>query len=381
MNIIGQVFAVCFVVSLLISCSAKQLTIVEKKEERNARQLTIATWNVEHLAYPINTGCKPRTNEELEQLRMYAQTLNADVVALQEVASLEAVALLFPLEQWQIIMSTRPDNEPYLCKGSGRLSTQQKVAFAVNKRVNVNKVMSIKALGLEKGGLRYGLEIEVESDFGLMSLLNVHLKSGCFVDNLLISDRKACQILSLQAPIIDNWIADKEVQGKPYIVLGDFNHKLSASYNKLTQIVVTNNKGEKRDIINTSADMNSCHARYTALIDHIFVGNVNWSISKYNTSIHFFDDMKIESMLTDHCAMATTLTREQPILSNAVKWQTKSKEYQLITRGIYQSAEKKLVELTLPDASWVVVMDVDETILDNSAYQVNLEQKNESYTQ
>jgi 5'-nucleotidase (lipoprotein e(P4) family) len=377
---IEQVMVLCFAVSLLMSCSTKPLTLIVQDKIVNATQLTVATWNVEHLAYPINTGCKPRTAEELEQLKNYAQSLNADVVALQEVASLEAVALLFPSEQWQIIMSTRPDNKPYICRGSGSTSTQQKVAFAVNKRVNVNNVTPFEALSLGRPSLRYGLEIEVESDFGLVSLLNVHLKSGCFVDDLFKSDRKACQTLSLQAPILDSWIADKEVQGKPYVVLGDFNHRLSAPYNKLTQMVVNNGKGEKREIINTSAAMNSCHARYSALIDHIFVGNVNWSMSKYNTSIHYFGDMKIESMLSDHCAITTTLIREQPVLSNAIKWQTTSKEYQLITRGIYQAAEKKLADSILPDSSWVVVMDVDETILNNSAYQVKLEKTGESYT-
>lgn len=380
MNIIGQVIALCFVVSLLMSCSAKQLATVDKEDVVTTTQLTVATWNVEHLAYPIHSGCKPRTPKELEQLKSYAQSLNADVVALQEVASLEAAALLFPPEQWKIIMSTRPNSEPYSCRGSGNTSTQQKVAFAVNKRVKVNNVTPLEALGLGLKGLRHGLEIELESDFGVVSLLNVHLKSGCFVDNLLRSDREACQTLSLQAPVLDSWIASKALQGKPYIVLGDFNHRLSAPYNQLTQNLTTNKQGEKRKIINVGSEVIGCNARYPAPIDHLFVGNVNWSANTYDTKVHYFDDMKVESMLSDHCAITTTLTHEQPMLSSAVRWQTTSKEYQLITRGIYHAAEQKLAELTLPDTSWVVVMDVDETILDNSAYEVMLAQAGESYS-
>ena len=76
---------------------------------------------------------------------------------------------------------------------------------------------------------------------------------------------------------------------------------------------------------------------------------------------------------TEHLNTNAPQTEPHP-LTNSVKWQTKSKEYQLITRGIYQQAESQLSNMTLPNSPWVVVMDVDETILDNSAYQVMLDQ-------
>ncbi|XQF91588.1 endonuclease/exonuclease/phosphatase family protein (plasmid) [Pseudoalteromonas espejiana] len=54
-----------------------------------AQPLKVVTWNVEHLAYPINTGCKPRTPSDIEAMKAYANSLNADAFALQEVASKE----------------------------------------------------------------------------------------------------------------------------------------------------------------------------------------------------------------------------------------------------------------------------------------------------
>ncbi|MEP0354275.1 MAG: HAD family acid phosphatase [Paraglaciecola sp.] len=67
-------------------------------------------------------------------------------------------------------------------------------------------------------------------------------------------------------------------------------------------------------------------------------------------------------------------------LSNSVKWHTTSKEYQFITQGIYLHAEQQLPKVALENETWVVVMDVDETVLDNSQYQVMLDQTNSHYT-
>lgn len=67
-------------------------------------------------------------------------------------------------------------------------------------------------------------------------------------------------------------------------------------------------------------------------------------------------------------------------LSNSVKWHTQSKEYQLITQGIYKRAEHQLPEVALQNQPWVVVMDVDETVLDNSQYQVMIDHTNGHYS-
>lgn len=381
MNKIKLIIASCFAASILMGCASEPIAEIPLAvQQSNKSEITVATWNVEHLAFPIDSGCKPRTAEEIAELKAYAQSINADVVALQEVASAEAVELLFPLEQWRIFMSTRPDSESYSCRGSGNTSTQQKLAFAVQKQLNVSNVIPLADLNLGRLGLRYGLEIQLESDFGPLSLLNVHLKSGCFVDNLLTSDREACEVLARQAPILESWIDEKETLGKPYVVLGDFNHRLSAPYNQLTRDLTTSSDGIKRSIVNTGANLIGCHPRYPAPIDHVFIGNLDRSSIAYNTKVHRFDDMQEDAMLSDHCAVATTLSSTQAPLSNAVKWLTASKEYQLISKGIYQQAEIRLSEMTLPSVPWVVVMDVDETVLDNRGYQVTLDHSGASYS-
>lgn len=346
--------------------------LAEKAGE--AKALTVATWNVEHLASPISDGCRPRTQDELTKLKAYAASLNADIVAMQEVASVAAVQQVFPADDWQIRISDRPDNEPYECRGNGLTSTQQKVAFAVRKDITIQEVDTLEAFGLEMRGLRHGLEMTVSSPFGELTILNLHMKSGCFVDDYARAaqgdgrNKEACQIYAQQAPILDAWVEEQEKSGKPYMMLGDFNHRLSAPFNSVTRMLNTNSDGSVSTLENTTANMMGCHPRYPAPIDHIFVGNITEPGTTKDIVNHHFDDM--DNMLSDHCAITLTMTPDTLPLTQAVKWQRISKEYPYITRSIYELATQNLKAMDKPKGDWAVVMDVDETILDNSYYQV-----------
>ncbi|WP_412971928.1 HAD family acid phosphatase [Glaciecola sp. MF2-115] len=73
-------------------------------------------------------------------------------------------------------------------------------------------------------------------------------------------------------------------------------------------------------------------------------------------------------------------TKEIQTLESSVKWQVKSKEYQLITRKIYKDASQVIMNKATPKVPWVVIMDVDETVLDNSQYQVDLNMNGLNYS-
>ena len=79
---------------------------------------------------------------------------------------------------------------------------------------------------MDSRGLRHALELEVDSQFGAMTLLNVHMKSGCFVDNYTRKDSKACNTLAKQVKVLDAWVEQKEAEKSPYVILGDFNHRI-----------------------------------------------------------------------------------------------------------------------------------------------------------
>ncbi|MDB4877834.1 MAG: hel [Gemmatimonadetes bacterium] len=67
-------------------------------------------------------------------------------------------------------------------------------------------------------------------------------------------------------------------------------------------------------------------------------------------------------------AQASTPARQLP---NDVRWFRTAAEYRALARQAYRGAGDHLPELSqgLPAQSWAVILDADETVLDNSEYQ------------
>jgi 5'-nucleotidase (lipoprotein e(P4) family) len=61
----------------------------------------------------------------------------------------------------------------------------------------------------------------------------------------------------------------------------------------------------------------------------------------------------------------------RPTLPGALRWVRRSAEYQAIARQTYALAAQRLPELTqgLAPGRWAVILDADETVLDNSEYE------------
>jgi 5'-nucleotidase (lipoprotein e(P4) family) len=86
------------------------------------------------------------------------------------------------------------------------------------------------------------------------------------------------------------------------------------------------------------------------------------------------------STLAGACARSITPTTAQPAaatpaltrqLPNDIRWFRSAAEYRALTRQAYQVASDRLPELArgLAANSWAVILDADETVLDNSEYQ------------
>ena len=80
------------------------------------------------------------------------------------------------------------------------------------------------------------------------------------------------------------------------------------------------------------------------------------------------------------CASSEGLNTKNLELPNDVRWVVKSSEYNILSNQIYDNAWNNLSNtLRLADSKSCVVMDLDETVLDNSKYQIDLVYKSESY--
>ncbi len=376
----GSVLAACSATQNNVQNESQTAPAVVSADKKSDTSLVVTTWNVEHLAAPVDQGCRPRTQDELEQLKQYAKSLDADIVALQEVASKQAIEQLFPSDSWQVFISERPDSESYDCRKTGFKSTQQKVGYAVRKGIDVKDVNSLAEFSLDSRGLRHALELEVDSQFGAMTLLNVHMKSGCFVDNYTRKDSKACNTLAKQVKVLDAWVEQKEAEKAPYVILGDFNHRLSAPYNHLRREITSNSDGSESSLINATEEIIGCHQYYPAPIDHIFLGNTQSLNLETTPKMHKFANMEPKQMLSDHCALSLEIDAQSLPVTNAVKWLRTSKEYQYFTTKAYKQAGIDLAAMKPSGDDWVVVMDIDETVLDNSQYQDNLDRKGLTYS-
>jgi 5'-nucleotidase (lipoprotein e(P4) family) len=77
---------------------------------------------------------------------------------------------------------------------------------------------------------------------------------------------------------------------------------------------------------------------------------------------------------------ATTATRSLP---NEIRWFRASAEYRALTRQAYAVAGERIPELArgLAAQSWAVILDADETVLDNSEYQRRRAVLDSAYTE
>nr|WP_269783545.1 HAD family acid phosphatase [Marinibactrum halimedae] len=369
----------------------------EEASKVSVEKIRVATWNIEHLAEKNGQGCRARDDADYQQLQTFAATLKADVVALQEVESKKAVERVFPKKEWDVIISPRPDTEPYDCREAGQKSTTQRVALAIRKGVgyDYDPDDNFEEITVGNKGLRYGVVVKLTDTIPATELMAVHLKSGCFVSDYTDSDREACTLFSQQVPLVDEWMESHFEDGTPFVMLGDFNHRLAGTENRawreFSQMDLENNQTVSSPIINAMAGVSGCHPRYPEPIDHILLGSsAAYGYLPGSTKVHAFpgkkgQPMTVEDMLSDHCPITADIAKNPMSrmkagamtakaattghVSTAVTWTQKAVEYKVLTEKLYLDAVATKVPLFKQlSGRWVVYMDVDETILDNSDY-------------
>ncbi|MEC8458503.1 MAG: endonuclease/exonuclease/phosphatase family protein [Bacteroidota bacterium] len=276
-----------------------------------AQEIRFASWNIEHLAEENGAGCIPRHDSDYVKLKKFALSLNADVMALQEVENIEAVARVFPRNNWNIILSERPASKTYSCRNSGFESTQQRVAIVIRKDLSYTSLGSFEELALNRDGLRYGVQIRIFGEKDSVDVMAVHLKSGCFIDDFSSSERSSCKVLEKQVPVLDKWIETNVLNNRKFILLGDFNHRLANGNNKMWNIFSEIN-GAPLEIRNSMQNLTGCHPRYPAPIDHILMGPHAYRLKKAGSeAVHYFPhkskEMSEDDMLSDHCPISVVL--------------------------------------------------------------------------
>lgn len=146
-----------------------------------------------------------------------------DIFAVQETASPEALRAVLPAGYQVACFTTRVDaqNLGYAVREAAGLKTQCKEIAALSQEGNPAVQRPVRR------GLELNIAHRAEEGAPALSLLNVHLKSGC-VQGRMDGTNGNCPTLQQQAPSIEAWIEEKAANGQPFAIVGDWNRDLDA---------------------------------------------------------------------------------------------------------------------------------------------------------
>ena len=269
-----------------------------------ATTITVASWNMEHLAEANGSGCRPRTDADYAAMRDYADALAADVIAFQEVESKAAAERVFDPARYTIEIEQRVGTgRKGECGGSDRAGltvNAQRTGFAIRKGLAFERQPDFTDLQVGNPDLRSGVDLVVRPARGApVRLLSVHLKAGC-----TSGDRNdACPVLFQQVPVLERWIDSRAAEGTRFAVLGDFNRRLvmpgDAVWADWDDASPAN-----ADLARASGDQSArCNPRYKDFIDYIVLDR------RAAADLLAFEEATYTGeSLSDHCAIAARLT-------------------------------------------------------------------------
>lgn len=275
----------------LVACSTS-------RDDRADVGLRIVAWNMEHLAEADDSGCRPRTEADYQALRQFADTLEADVVAFQEVESADAAARVFDRSRYEIVIEQRAGSGSRLeCRGvAGHFLNRQATGFAVRRGLAFTRSRDVVELQGGNGDLRSAVDITVRTPTGRpLRLLSVHLKSGCAsgVSN------DACPEFLRQAPIVESWIDDRIAGGESFLILGDFNRRLAIPDDVVWSDWSDGEPEGARLILAAGATSPGCDPRFTSFIDHFVLAERDQRrVSEFREWVYSGQRM------SDHCPIS-----------------------------------------------------------------------------
>ncbi len=255
-----------------------------------AAELKIATWNLDWLTTRqagdrgLPADVTRRSQEDFDRLAGYVRDLDADVVAIEEVDEWSAAAKLFPRDRYSVHLT--------------RDHVLQRVGIAVRRGLHYEANPDVTGLAL--GHLRSGADITLHLGAMDLRILAVHLKKGCR-DRKLTRASEACMELRDQFPVLADWIADRQREGVPFVVLGDFNRSMDRKDALLASLL------QAAPLVRaTEAHSSPCWGN-ESFIDHILAGGAaaGWMRPDTLRVLTFREtDQAWKDRLSDHCPVS-----------------------------------------------------------------------------
>ncbi|MFD2265413.1 endonuclease/exonuclease/phosphatase family protein [Lacibacterium aquatile] len=295
-----------------------------------AQTLRIATWNLGFLTEQpdqVNADFNGpvavrRSPEHFARLARYAERLDADIIAIEEVENEAVARLVFDPTKYEIFLTNEQDH--------------QRVGFAVRHGVvhqkNPTSLPLFDVLGTPdtpptQRSLRQALQMTVQFGGLSIEMLAVHLKSRCAREPVSTANDH-CPDFAKQVPVLKAWLKEQHEANKPFIVLGDFNREFEdiAPQGNGTYLVSDDEVWKEMlsaapDLVRTTAGQRShCWGAYYAqFIDHIVLdGQAAKLLRPYTFYQMVFDEQPrsdeegryLREYLSDHCPASVLM--QQP---------------------------------------------------------------------
>ncbi|WP_242504904.1 endonuclease/exonuclease/phosphatase family protein [Aliivibrio finisterrensis] len=269
--------------------------------------ITISTWNMEWLTLNSNEKFQSskRHLQDFEQLNHYFSLSNSQVLAFQEVDSIEAIQKVVG-NDYQIFISDRSTNPKKQFN-----DINQYTGFAIHSSIPATNPKDFTLLPNKKSSkLRYATYIIATINEQPIHLLSVHLKSGCLGQK---KNNYSCSTLEQQTEELTDWINEREDKNEKYLILGDFNHTLAHPRSWLWRNI--DKQANKNPILLTKNTKGNCTAKqwkrgwpkyttFTRLIDH---GISNIATNNLTVTQQVFKQSDVKKyQLTDHCPILFT---------------------------------------------------------------------------
>ncbi|CAI3926856.1 Metal-dependent hydrolase [Commensalibacter communis] len=270
-----------------------------------AEILKLTTWNLEWLVSqkdiqntPIPHNVNLRNTSDFQQLQQYAIKLQSDIVALQEIGSLETLRFVFPANEYLFFISRDP--------------IAQHTALAVRHSVfaHIEQNPDLTELGNINGShpLRSGLDLTFYTkEKNSLRILVLHLKSGCQDYPLTNKALKpSCQFLKEQLPILQEWIRKRLMEKQAFIILGDFNRVISPNeffYKSLSEKITS-------PTFPTAYQANPCWGG-SYFIDGFMLDHhtTKWFIPNSLSVLKYKEQgFNQQNQLSDHCPVSIKLS-------------------------------------------------------------------------
>jgi len=258
-----------------------------------AAELKLATWNLEWLTTSdrdLPPDVHPKQPQDIDLLRHYADELDADVIAIQEVDGPAVAARVFPPDRYSIHISH--DN------------IVQRVGIAVRRGLHYSVNPDLSGLDVDPGRqLRSGADITLQQQPPLR-VLAVHLKTGCMDARLSGRVHRACAELREQLPPLLDWIRARRAEGMAFVIMGDFNRHMDG-------------RDQLWSALNRSAPLTRATEGHTSpcwggegFIDHIILGGAarDWLLPDTLRVMTYREaGPGWKERLSDHCPVSVRL--------------------------------------------------------------------------